>query len=397
MKAIQATATKERAALPADPLELYMREARTHDLLKPEEEKALLGKLVADRDRWLRTFLETESALRAIWEDLQAWERGETAALALIPGPPKPSDEDSGPTLFAKRLHRLFSKQVARRPQRPFRAKKTARRLIRCVLWVGFRPAPIERYRQAALAKASPAVKAKIRRARRRFLDTRAPLIEKNLRLVMKVAHNFVPGPLPYAELIQEGNLGLIRSTESFSPRFGVRFSTYAYLWIRQSILRALENKSRTIRLPVSLTQALRKLDKEAQQATTEPTPHKSLTGALANPTVSRPLLSLDHNLDDDTELAQVVADRRSPGPDVIPQHRDSDSFVRSSLSGLPDRQRLILRLRFGIDGAREHTLTEIGELLGVSAERIRQLQKQAFDNLRDGPDGDRLGELALD
>jgi len=390
-------ATQERRALPADPLDLYMREARTHNLLKPEEEKALLGRLVADRDRWLRTFLETEPALRAIWDDLQAWERGDTAALALIPGPPKPSDEDSGPTLFARRLHRLFAKQVARRVQRPFRAKKTARRLIRCVLWVGFRPAPIERYRLAAIAKASSSGKAAIRRARRRFLDTRAPLIEKNLRLAMKVAHNFVPGPLPYAELIQEGNLGLIRSTESFSPRFGVRFSTYAYLWIRQSILRALENKSRTIRLPVSLTQALRKLEKEQVIAPEDKDPRKGLTGALANPTVSRPLLSLDHSLDDDTELAQVIADRRSPGPELVPQNRDSEAFVRSSLTALPDRQRLILRLRFGLDGAREHTLTEIGHLLGVSAERIRQLQKQAFDSLRDGPDGDRLGELALD
>ena len=384
--------------LPADPLELYMREARSHRLLTPPEEKTLLAKLVAARDNWLASFLEAEPALRAIWDDLEAWKRGEMSALSLIPGPPKPSDESSGPTFFAGRLHRIFVRQIARNPKRPFRGKKVARRLVRCVMFVGFRPAPFERYRLTTLETANSRTKAKIRRARRKFLDTRTPLIEKNLRLVMKLAHNFVPGPLPYAELIQEGNLGLIRSTESFSPRFGVRFSTYAYLWIRQSILRALENKSRTIRLPVSLTQALRKLEKEKAAAGNEPgTKRRAAAGALTNPSVGRPILSLDHSVDDETELSQVIADRKSPSPERAPQGRDSDSFVRLSLSSLPDRQRLILRLRFGIDGARTHTLTEICNLLGISAERIRQLQKQAFENLRDGPDGSRLHELSLD
>lgn len=390
---------QKRLPLPADPLELYMREARGHRLLSPAEEKALLAKLVASRDSWLTSFLETEPALRAIWDDLERWKRGEISALSLIPGPPKPSDESSGPTLFARRLHRIFAKRIARNPKRPFRGRKAAGRLVRCMMFVGFRPAPVERYRLTTLETANSRTKARIRRARRKFLDTRTPLIEKNLRLVMKLAHNFVPGPLPYAELIQEGNLGLIRSTESFSPRFGVRFSTYAYLWIRQSILRALENKSRTIRLPVSLTQTLRKLEKEQAAASGNEPGSARNTGsrALTNPSVSRPILSLNRSLDDDTELFQVIADRRNPPPERVPQRRDSDSFVRLSLSSLPDRERLIIRLRFGIDGAREHTLSEIGTLLGVSAERIRQLQKQAIDSLRDGPDGSRLLELALD
>ncbi len=385
--------------LPTDTLELYMREARGFDLLKPEEEKAVLKALCQARESWLRQCLETEPALRAVWEDLEACHRGDLAALSLIPGPPKPADKTSGPTLFADRLHRIFAKQVARKPNRPFRGKAVSRRLVRCVLFVGFRPAPVERYREATLRTATPKKKAAIRRARRRFLDTRTPLIEKNLRLVMKVAHNFIPGPLAYAELIQEGNIGLIRSTESFSPRFNVRFSTYAYLWIRQSILRALENKSRTIRLPVSLTQALRKLDQAQSEASGEPPQgnQRKLTGALANPTVSRPILSLDHKLDDDTELAQVVADRDGEQPASEAQAGDTFDFVRNSVASLPDRQRLILNLRFGIDGAREHTLTEIGHLLGVSAERIRQLQKQAFENLRDGPVGEELLQLSLD
>jgi RNA polymerase sigma factor (sigma-70 family) len=390
-------ATAELRTIPADPLELYMREARGHDLLSPQEEKDLLGKVVRARNAWLKAFLGTEPALRAVWEDLQRFHTGEIAALSLIPGPPRPADASAGPTLFATRLYRIFARHVGRHPNRPFRSRRSTARLVRAIIHVGFRPGPLSRYRNAAVGSAPTKAKDSIRRLRRRFLEVRTPLIERNLRLVMKVAHQFVPGPLSYAELIQEGNLGLIRSAESFSPRFGVRFSTYAYLWIRQSILRALENKSRTIRLPVSLTQALRKLDREAAEGEEPTNPGSNLTGALANPSVGRPILSLDHSLDEDTELAQIIADQRNPGPDVAPQARDSDSFVRQSLQNLPDRQRLILRLRFGIDGARSHTLTEIGDLLGVSAERIRQLQKQAFDSLREGPVGNLLQELVLD
>ncbi|MAG55910.1 MAG: hypothetical protein CMJ83_06435 [Planctomycetes bacterium] len=390
-------ATTANRGLPADPLELYMREARSHTLLTPEQEKTALEKLVTARNRWLTAFLHTEPALRVVWEDLRKWKGGDVAALSLIPGPPRPADEDSGPTHFAKRLYRVFARHVARHPTRPFRGRRATLKLVRSIIFVGFRPGPLQRYRLAAVTSANAKAKARIRRTRGRFMEVRAPLIEKNLRLVMKVAHNFVPGPMPYAELIQEGNLGLIRSTESFHPRFGVRFSTYAYLWIRQAILRALENKSRTIRLPVSLTQALRKLEKEQNQASIEPGERRPITGPLTNPSVSRPILSLDHGMDDDTDLAQIIADRRNPGPDVMPQTHDTGDFVRSSLATLPDRQRLILRLRFGIDGARAHTLTEIGDLLGVSAERIRQLQKQAFDSLREGPDGKLLSQLMLD
>jgi RNA polymerase primary sigma factor len=256
----------------------------------------------------------------------------------------------------------------------------------------------MERYREIAMVSSSRREITKIDRARQKFLQTRLPLIEKNLRLVMKLAHTFVPGPLSYAELIQEGNLGLIRSTESFAPRFGVRFSTYAYLWIRQSILRALENKSRTIRLPVSLTQALRKLEREQEEGMISGRQEDGsyATGQLANPTVSRPILSLDQGIDDESDLSQVVADGRTEMPHVLPTNADAGAFIRTSLSSLPDRQRLILRLRFGIDCKRPHTLTEIGQLLGVSAERVRQLQQLAFDALRESHAGDALAELAM-
>lgn len=387
-----------RRELPTDTLEIYMREARQHELLTPEGEKELLEQVVRARNEWLAAFLHTEAALQAVWEDLVAWKEGRVAALALIPGPPRPADEKSGPTRFCKRLYKIFETHVKKHGKRPFRKTRFTKRLVLALLYVGFRPAPMERYRETAMATCTKREIQRVDKARQKFLQVRLPLIEKNLRLVMKLAHTFVPGPLSYAELIQEGNLGLIRSTESFAPRFGVRFSTYAYLWIRQSILRALENKSRTIRLPVSLTQALRKLEREQEEGMISGRVDDGsyATGQLANPTVSRPILSLDQGLDDDSDLSQVVADGRTDMPHVVPTNEDAGAFIRTSLSSLPDRQRLILRLRFGIDCKRPHTLTEIGQLLGVSAERVRQLQQLAFDTLRDSHAGETLAELAM-
>lgn len=395
------SAAARETSLPENLLEIYMREARSHDLLTPEEEKALLLEIVKRRDAATAAFLTHPAALAEVWADLERWKAGEVAALSLIPGPPKEASEDSGPTFYAKRLHRVFERAVNASPKRPFGKARTRERLGRVLIHVGLRPGPLERYREAALEVGGRQLKTKLDRADRAFLKARQPIIERNLRLVMKLARKFVPGLLSYAELIQEGNLGLIRATESYSHRFGVRFSTYAYLWIRQSILRALENKSRTIRLPVNLTQALRKIEQTeglldptregAEEARTE------LRQILSNPTVGRPLLSLDQGVDDDQLLGQTIADPSGDVPEDSPLANDTASFVRQSLSDLPDRQRLILRLRYGIDCPQPLTLTEIAKLLGVSAERVRQIQQQAVRSLRESPRFQELQEAFLD
>lgn len=395
------TRDPRESSLPENLLEIYMREARSHELLTPEQEKALLQQITEARDHATYLYLATEPALAAVWEDLERWRAGDLAALSLIPGPPKEAQPDSGPTLFATRLHRIFLRAVRRNPRRPFAAKKVRARLVRTLLFIGLRPGPLDRYRTAAIEKGGTKVRAAIEKAERRFLDVRQPIIERNLRLVMKLARKFVPGLLSYAELIQEGNLGLIRATESYSHRFGVRFSTYAYLWIRQSILRALENKSRTIRLPVNLTQALRKM--ENSDAVLDPTlpggekAREEWRSLLANPTVGRPLLSLDQGLEDDQLLGQTIADPSDERPQDQPLQNDTAAFVRNSLQELPDRQRLILRLRFGIDCPEPLTLTEIARLLGVSAERVRQIQQQAIKSLRESEQAGSLLESWLD
>lgn len=390
---------------PDDPLGIYLKDVGAHDLLEPEEEHLLLGDLIFARNRWIASFLGSEAGLKAVWSDLQRWKEGEMAARSLVPGPPKPKPGREDSEDHVSRLHRIFRRHFERRKRRPFQIsrKNNTDRLLGALLFVGLRPGPLKRYRDAAVDAGGKQVKENIRRERDLFVAARRPLIERNLRLVLSVARKFDGGPLAYSELIQEGNLGLIRATESFSARFGVRFSTYAYLWIRQAILRALEDKSRTIRLPVNVTQSLRKVAKDDPEGFEDPTTigdeakRNRLTDMLANPSVSRPVLSLDYGPEDESRLGDLVGDRNALLPDSPVIREDIRNLVRDSLKILPDRHRLVLRLRFGIDCSKAHTLAEIGKMLGVSAERIRQIEASAFERLRAGPDGITLEEMVGD
>lgn len=408
-RASKATTTTKKADSPEpsadDPLGIYLKDVGSHDLLEPEEEHLLLGDLIFARNRWIASFLGTEAGLKAVWNDLTRWKNEEMAARSLVPGPPKPKPGREDSEDHVSRLYRIFERHERRRKRRPFQIsrKNNTNRLLGALLFVGLRPGPLKRYRLQSITEGGKEVEESIRRERSLFVAARRPLIERNLRLVLSVARKFDGGPLAYSELIQEGNLGLIRATESFSARFGVRFSTYAYLWIRQAILRALEDKSRTIRLPVNVTQSLRKVAKDDPEGFEDPNSIQDeqkrarLTDMLSNPSVSRPVLSLDYGPEDESRLGDLVGDGKAPQPDSPVIREDIRDLVRGSLSILPDRHRLVLRLRFGIDCSRPHTLAEIGKMLGVSAERIRQIEASAFDRLRKGPDGNILEEMVAD
>jgi RNA polymerase primary sigma factor len=401
-KAAGTRAEPSHHSAPDDPLGIYLKDVGAHDLLEPEEEHLLLGDLILARNRWIASFLGSEAGLTAVWNDLTRWKRNEMAARSLVPGPPKPKPGREDGDNHVARLFEVFNRHVTRHPRKPFsaaRANNTGR-LVGALLFVGLRPGPLKRYRDAAVNFGGRSLKERIDQVRDLFVAARRPLIERNLRLVLSVARKFDGGPLAYSELIQEGNLGLIRATESFSARFGVRFSTYAYLWIRQAILRALEDKSRTIRLPVNVTQSLRKAAKEDPEGFDDPriiedeNRRNRLSDMLANPSVSRPVLSLDYGPEDESRLGDLVGDSNSPRPDAEVIRDDIRTLVRDSLKVLPDRHRLVLRLRFGIDCNRPHTLAEIGKMLGVSAERIRQIEASAFERLRRGPDGVVLKDM---
>ncbi len=390
---------KASSIQPGDGLGAYLQEVGSHELLSPSEEHILLGNLIMARHNWTESFLGTEAGLTAVWEDLQKWKRQEISARSIIPGPPKAKPGGKDVEHLAERLYNIFHRRTLRM-KRPFAGgrKGGVCPMVRSLLWVGLRPAPLERYKQAAIKKGGARLSRRIQDYRARFIGERRPLIERNLRLVLSVARKFEGGPMAYVELIQEGNLGLIRSTESFSARFSVRFSTYAYLWIRQAILRALEEKSRTIRLPVNVTQNLRKAQREAMMEEYENNgpgeARQRLDNMLSNPTVNRPVLSLESGPDDETRLGDLVGDKNAVAPEQEVIQDDIRELIRESLMTLPERHQKILRMRFGIGSDRPCTLGEIGKEIGVSAERVRQLEAAAFERLRQGPDALRLAEL---
>jgi RNA polymerase primary sigma factor len=224
----------------------------------------------------------------------------------------------------------------------------------------------------------------------------REKMITANLRLVVKIAHDFGNYGLPLLDLISEGNIGLMKAVERFDPNKGGKLSTYASWWIKQSIKRALANQSKTIRLPVHLVDKIGKIRRVAAQMTEElgrdPT-NEELAEELGLPlakvahlkTVAVRPASLDAkiNADDDTAFGDLVSDERAEDPFAVLRDKDLREEVGDLLDVLDPRERKIIAFRFGLGGGRERTLEEVGQKFGVTRERIRQLQNIALLKMR--------------
>jgi RNA polymerase primary sigma factor len=224
----------------------------------------------------------------------------------------------------------------------------------------------------------------------------REKMITANLRLVVKIAHDFGNYGLPLLDLISEGNIGLMKAVERFDPKKGGKLSTYASWWIKQSIKRALANQSKTIRLPVHLVDKIGKIRRVAAQITEElgrePT-NEELAEELGLPlakvahlkTVAVRPASLDAKIsaDDDTAFGDLVSDEHAENPFAALRDKDLRGEVGDLLEVLDARERKIISFRFGLEGGRERTLEDVGRKFGVTRERIRQLQNIALLKLR--------------
>lgn len=224
----------------------------------------------------------------------------------------------------------------------------------------------------------------------------REKMITANLRLVVKIAHDFGNYGLPLLDLISEGNIGLMKAVERFDPKKGGKLSTYASWWIKQSIKRALANQSKTIRLPVHLVDKIGKIRRVAAQMTEE-LGHEPSTEELAEE-LGLPIAKVAHlksvairpasldakiSADDDTAFGDLVGDDRADDPFESLRDKDLRGEVGDLLEILDPRERKIIAFRFGLSGGRERTLEEVGHKFGVTRERIRQLQNIALLKMR--------------
>ncbi len=418
-----------------DPVRLYLKEIGKVSLLKAEEEVAIGQRIEVGQIALRRALGRVPFATTKLLALVDRVRREEVPLddVILLPegGEPSPSEVRSSLAAFARirRLEREIERlQTALGDKRRSRATRANynkwiaqnRASIQGVLeHLPLKPALADQLvgeiRQLVKAMGAAAGRAELRQleqtaglSRKGLLaclseieehdrvvrQAKKELMEANLRLVVSVAKRYLGSELSLLDLVQEGNIGLMKAVDCFQYRRGFKFSTYATWWIRQAITRAIADHSRTIRIPVHMVETLNRISRVNRSLVNEmgrePTPEElaQRTGVPARKVrlileSSRKPLSLETPIGDDSELGDFLEDKGAESPNDSLITQDLTTQVERALSTLSPKEKEILRLRFGIGEAGEHTLEEVGRRFAVTRERIRQIETKALRKLR--------------